>query len=720
VSPLWGAVSNNVETAPAGAEGSAPDIPDLTNLRPGWWRYLDVSDTKELKERIRLFNDRSRALFSSLPPEQQENISPLLSRMEVNLSALPDARMQKAAELTPRGILADGYSIGDLSRLFKRIREKRTELSENTADLERLTSSTKDASQQLNDLMAIYMREAERSAARIQKGFEIAASRAGLMTAQENLRIRRAKLQASGTELNDIENEMEHALGHLVAREKDIGPLKQRLEGDEKALLLAKKELITAEADAIGIPINTPEANARAQLLTQKTNLAAVREATARLNLAWTKTEMALGGLLMPSSEQDIGSVKEEAKTLGALMGEIQSAVNYWESGSEREYFRAGGALSALSDDTSPEAKKMSAIHKKRLAAAQETLLALKDLKQAIEMEDFLLKTMRRQMEMKEGKISRWFFLFWDPVTAWWQTFTGKMGRSLFTIGETPVTLFGLFRFVLILSFAILLSKGVRIALKLMSHRAQSVNESAFYVLGRLFHYLVLIIGLIIGLSSLGIDFSNLAIVAGALSVGIGFGLQSIFNNFISGLILLFERPLKVGDIVELESGVMGSVKEINVRSTQITTLDNVDVLVPNSEFISGRVVNYTFADNFRRFHLPVGVAYGTDTDLVTTALLEAADSVEYTVKRPKEREPQVWLVKFGDSSLDFELIVWINVKNLPKGRYFRSEYMLAIEKAFRRHNIQIPFPQRDVHLRSMPKESPLSDRKVSSQKEPA
>jgi len=233
--------------------------------------------------------------------------------------------------------------------------------------------------------------------------------------------------------------------------------------------------------------------------------------------------------------------------------------------------------------------------------------------------------------------------------------------------------------------------------------KSGAINESAFYTLARLIHYAILIIAVIAGLSYIGINFSSLLVVAGALSLGIGFGLQSIFNNFISGLILLFERPLKIGDVVELESGVKGTVRAINVRSTRITTFDNIDILVPNAEFISGRVTNYTLKDDFLRIHIPVGVAYGTDTELVTTALLEAANSLSYTVRQPEKYRPQVWLVKFGDSSLDFELLVWLNIRSALRPDRYRSEYMKAIADALHKYKITIPFPQRDVHIRSTP-----------------
>jgi small-conductance mechanosensitive channel len=189
---------------------------------------------------------------------------------------------------------------------------------------------------------------------------------------------------------------------------------------------------------------------------------------------------------------------------------------------------------------------------------------------------------------------------------------------------------------------------------------------------------------------------------ASALGVGIGFGLQTLISNFVAGLIILFERSLKVGDFVELESGVTGIVNEINMRSTLITTNDNIDILVPNSEFVGGRVTNWTLREAHRRIRVPFGVAYGTDKEQVKKAALEAADHVKWTLKGIPARLPQVWFVEFGDSSLNFELVVWLTPEAVKRPAAVQAAYLWEIETALTKYDIEIPFPQRDLHLRSM------------------
>ena len=232
--------------------------------------------------------------------------------------------------------------------------------------------------------------------------------------------------------------------------------------------------------------------------------------------------------------------------------------------------------------------------------------------------------------------------------------------------------------------------------------RVQNVagfTPSVQSLLAKLFKIGLITIAIIVALGSVGIDLTAFAVLSGAIGVGIGFGLQSIFSNFVSGLIILMEKTLKVGDFVDLESGVTGEVREINIRSTVITTNDNIDILVPNSEFVNGRVTNWTLRDAYRRMRVPFGVAYGTDKELVRRVVLDAALTVEHTLTGQANRAPQVWLVGFGDSSLDFELVVWLKPEAVNRPARVHADYCWVIETALSTHDIEIPFPQRDIHV---------------------
>lgn len=220
------------------------------------------------------------------------------------------------------------------------------------------------------------------------------------------------------------------------------------------------------------------------------------------------------------------------------------------------------------------------------------------------------------------------------------------------------------------------------------------MERGARYAILALIRYFFLCLGLYLALITAGFNLTTLTVLLGALGVGLGFGLQNIFQNFMSGLIILFERPIKVGDFVDL-GDLSGMVQKISIRSTTIRTNDNVSVIVPNSEFVSSRVVNWSHGSPEVRMRIPVGVAYGSDLDLVRKVLLEVAAEEEDVLEFP---EPAVFFRKFGDSSLDFELGVWRKTESIRPVRLV-SDLNFAIDRKFRKYNITIPFPQRDLHI---------------------
>jgi small-conductance mechanosensitive channel len=230
--------------------------------------------------------------------------------------------------------------------------------------------------------------------------------------------------------------------------------------------------------------------------------------------------------------------------------------------------------------------------------------------------------------------------------------------------------------------------------------RKSSIERGAQEAIVTLTGYVGIIIAALIGLSLAGFSFTNLAIIAGALSVGIGFGLQNIVNNFISGIILLFERPIRTGDWVVV-GNTEGYVRKISIRSTQIETFDRADVIVPNSELISNQVTNWMLHDPWGRVIVPVGVAYGSDVEKVRDLLLKIAREHPLVITdSSRVSPPRVLFRSFGDSALNFELRCFI--RNVDQRLVTLSELNFAIEKALREAGIQIPFPQRDLHLRSV------------------
>jgi small-conductance mechanosensitive channel len=212
--------------------------------------------------------------------------------------------------------------------------------------------------------------------------------------------------------------------------------------------------------------------------------------------------------------------------------------------------------------------------------------------------------------------------------------------------------------------------------------------------LGAIARYVVVVLGLFVALSTVGIDLSSISVIFGALGVGIGFSLQAVTSNFFSGIVILLERPIQVGDRIQV-GNLNGQVMRIRLRATEVLTNDEIMVIVPNTEFILHQVVNSSRGGDRIRVHVPIGVAYGSDVEEVKRALLEAAGSVSGVLKDPG---PGVRLVKFGESSIDFELLCWTK-EFLQRPHELTSQVNFALYRSLAQHGIAIPFPQRELRL---------------------
>lgn len=266
---------------------------------------------------------------------------------------------------------------------------------------------------------------------------------------------------------------------------------------------------------------------------------------------------------------------------------------------------------------------------------------------------------------------------------------------QLFSISEAPVTVASILIFLLLLTFFILAGIFARRALNRRVFKRIKIDPGTSYTLSRITQYAIITIGVLVSFNFVGINLSSLTVIFGLLSVGIGFGLQNITANFISGLIILFERPISVGDRVVV-SDIEGDVTEINIRATMVRTVNNIYIIVPNSEFVSKNVINYSHGDPSYRLDIDVGVSYKSDLDTVLKALEEVAENNKSVMQNP---DPEVHLIEFGESSWNMELRVWISdVKHYPR---IRNELNQAIVRTFQKYDVEIPFPQRDLHVRS-------------------
>ena len=279
-----------------------------------------------------------------------------------------------------------------------------------------------------------------------------------------------------------------------------------------------------------------------------------------------------------------------------------------------------------------------------------------------------------------------------------WQSILGRIWHYLddpYHIGSVEVSVTRLIEGALIFAVALLLSRTLSRLLQRRIAKRVYLDPGLRYTLARLTQYLIITLGVLLALkTAFSLDLTSIAVLFTALSVGIGFGLQYIAADIASGFILLFERPVRVGDRITIGDDE-GDVQSINLRTTVVATNDRISIIVPNSRLVSQRLINWSYGDPRARIAIPVGVACGSDVDLVTKTLLKAAEDVDNVQLDPA---PKVQFLKFGDWSLDFRLLVWTNRPRLHT--QIRSDINYRIEKLFREADIEIPFPQTELRLR--------------------
>ncbi|WP_342052997.1 mechanosensitive ion channel family protein [Crocosphaera sp. Alani8] len=266
---------------------------------------------------------------------------------------------------------------------------------------------------------------------------------------------------------------------------------------------------------------------------------------------------------------------------------------------------------------------------------------------------------------------------------------------DIFPLGNQKYSILDFFILIGLLTGLVTLTRMVSRVLKSKLLSATGLNRAVQDTTALIVNYTLIFLGTIVVLQVWGLDLSSLTVFASVLGVGIGLGLQGIAKEFVSGLVLIFERPIQVGDFVDVD-GLMGTVERISVRSTEIRTLDQISVILPNSRFLDSEVINWSHSSPISRLKIPVGVAYGSNLEAVRKILIDTARNHQDILYTPS---PQVFFSDFGDSSLNFKLLVWINKPH--KQFKIKSDLYFKIDSQFRQEGIEIPFPQTDINFRS-------------------
>jgi small-conductance mechanosensitive channel len=675
-------------------EGEQPELPKLQSLSGSWWDWFEGAHD-EVGPRATEFIDGLGEQIVGLQPQNQEIAQAVLDAVEDNISALVDLLDDTVPAPQVLDAAAEAYSLDELLELAAAARRADSDAADERQEVQREARVLAGATRRRDAAFKDYV-EAGAGDARWLSGLRLVQARSAQAISSRRLELLSLSYEQAADYAAAMAGRVDLARERLAATvdEKGFEALVSREVAAAEAVDAAQNNLREAGVAAVGLDLDTIEGPSEQRLEQQRLIDAEVELALAEAELAqaqarrwWTELQL--------DRDPDLGDFEQHALSWTDLIDTLSEQVLQWTRDTQDEL------LAVQSIDRGGLDRSLRRLLDQRLGTAQETLGHIGDLEAAIADVGLLSEVTDDAAARYTGAFRSWLISVSRQVKAWYEGLLGLGDYTLFSIGEAPITGGDILRVIIILVVAMLLSKIVRHAIRRVSTGESAGTQASMYTVGRLTHYTIIIIAVFVALSSMGIDFSNLALIAGALGVGLGFGLQAIVSNFVSGLIILFEQTLRVGDYIELDTGLTGTVKAINVRSTLINTNDNIDIVVPNSEFVTTRLTNWTLAERTRRMRIPFGVAYGSDKELVKKAALEAADEVPYTLTHMKGREPDVWLVNYGDSSLDFLLLVWVNRQGARRPTRTTAAYLWALETKLAEYGIEIPFPQRDLHLRS-------------------
>ena len=681
------------ETEPANKAAESSWLPpDIAALPVDWWSGFFTENTEVLRVRAELLTARVDEYISGLDADNIVSAQTGANTLRASLDAVLTVQdMPVHLQIGPLPTF-DSFSMQQFLDLRKLWRDVRSQLKALELEQQQLSGQLELLEQRRDPTLAQYTNTNPNSPARLLAGLQRMNLSLEWYIRTKQLDINVTQQGQLNSYLDDAGEKSKYAANHLIVEELSLSQLDSTIQGlKDEATTAAGKLAIVQQKLLNAVNADAPDTYTILVLKQQLTRISAEQLlAQLKLELQYAKRDWFL---LRSGSAASTHKLHEDDPVIKALLQEATQQSALWTHASQN----------TLITPAPDEGRKAKKTYVEAQSSAHATLSLIAEVNATIDD----LTIVRDQVSSEligrtKGISGSWLRIKILGLRLWVQS-KALLDISLFHIGERPVTPGGITKALFIFLFFYVISWLIRHFLDRLERR-QHFQQGSFYAGGRVLHYIILTIAGIAALGSIGLDFSNFALIAGALSVGIGFGLQSVVLNFVSGLILLFEGSIRVGDYVELDSNdsgsnLMGVVKEIRSRATLINTNDNVDVIVPNSELVGNRMVNWTLKESTARMRIPFSVAYGSDKEMVKKAALEAAAEGEFCIHHTPGLKAAVRMISFGDSALNFELRVWVNRQGVRRPIFVRSSILWEMDTRFREYGIRVPFPQRDMHF---------------------
>ncbi|MGA9575690.1 MAG: mechanosensitive ion channel domain-containing protein [Lysobacterales bacterium] len=666
------------------------EAPDLADLPTDWWAQLEDTSPEVVDKRVKQFLSVMEQRITGLEGIDIITAQNGLAYIKSQFELLALAKQGPVEQRFEPPLAKETYFLDELLNLRARWRELETNATQVELQIEQSERKIRLLQDRRDKLIREYTATSPESPARILAGVNRVSARVEFELARVTTENSRKTLKQIETQSQQLDEQQAFARDHLVNTDMSLEELQKAItEANAKVTEMSKK--VAALQPQLLNVLSAENVNQSLELLRKQQLTRASAEAElAQLQALLVKTKSNWyefrSGLLDPGF--DVQSATTQARR---VTEEALRQADLWASASQ-------STLIVPSADDSLNTVKNYEIAQ---SAARDTLTLVDQIRSTSDDLLFVQEILNAEFISAQSGLSntgaRLSLVFGNA----WDRLYELSDFHLFDIGGTGVTPAGLIKMLFILGMALGISWIIRYLLARGIRRRQAAQSPAFYALGRILHYIIVMAGSFAALGSIGIDFTSFALIAGALSVGIGFGLQAIVSNFVSGLILLFEGTLRVGDFVELDNGLRGVVKEINTRATVITTNDSVDLVVPNSVLVTTQLTNWTLRESYGRMRVTFGVAYGTDKELVEKIANEAIKKIDCALTNMPGREPQVRLSSFGDSALEFTVLFWVSRQGVRRPGRTRANFLWELETLLNENGVEIPFPQRDIHVKS-------------------
>lgn len=705
VHPLGSILQNGLGTNDK-TETAEAVLPNPMTLNTAWWNYFETKNVGELRQNVIDFIARIEQESVILPTKVQQRESAKIAHISANFFAYVALKEKSVSKKPPRFELKEVYNISELLTIIHRERELSTEITSVREDIRDQDVQSRDVLRDLNNQFVNYLETAEGSPERFSAAVKVITLQTEHALLSERLRLLRDTLAILEVESRELQDVKAVAVTRLTFTEDEIIFLDERISDTIIRLQEANTKLLREQSQLLLLPDETVEDQAVARLRNQRVAKEKINVAILEVRLDMFENERDTLEVLSKKESVDVERIQKNFSERQRVLQEISLKAKDWFNQNEVERSNTNALLADIETRGGVnENSFLAGIANDRLSLIQETSVLLQKLQTEIADSLFMGRILENQLLKYQGVLMNTINRTKSTLSYAWRNVKQLLRTPLFTVGDTPVTAVSFFQFLLIVLVCWWIAFWINRVLNRMGNKRGDDKLPAYYLAGRLTYYAIILFGFLYGLTAVGIDFTNFALVAGALAIGLGFGLQSIVNNFVSGLILLFERSIKVGDFIELQdqkSGkqLWGEVKEINVRATIITDNDNVDIVIPNSEFINTKMLNWTLKEPQRRMRYAFRVAYGMDKELVRESVLAAAEALPHTLKGIPGRNPAVWLVDFKDYYYEFELVVWLTSRAVKRPNGIRAAYMWAIDTALKENGIEIPVPQREHRFR--------------------